>query len=74
MGAFVYAGIQLTETNHWVFDDKEIEEDELYRLAIPDMYTFGHLFPEIRDIENKTYLMPGLLRDILAWKLAANAS
>ena len=77
MGSFVYSGVQLIETkpeNRWVLNDKEIEANKLYRLAVPDMYTFGHLFPEIRDIENKAYLMPEFLRDILVWKLTRNAS
>ncbi|MCM2675482.1 bifunctional metallophosphatase/5'-nucleotidase [Alkalicoccobacillus plakortidis] len=40
-----------------------------YRLATLDMYTFGFLYPELTDAEDKTYLMPEFLRDILAWKL-----
>ena len=78
MGSFVYAGVQLIDTEtknrRWILDGSEIAAQELYRVVIPDMFTFGHLFPEIREIENKTYLMPEFLRDILAWKLAMIAS
>ncbi len=77
MGSFVYDGVQLVDRDNqssWLHNGKEINPQKLYRVAIPDMFTFGHLFPEVREIENKTYLMPELLRDILAWKLTQLAS
>jgi len=41
-----------------------------YRIAVPDMFTFGYLFPAVREIERKKYFMPEFLRDLLAWKLS----
>lgn len=77
MGLFVYAGIQLIDTENqsqWLHNGQSIEKNKIYRVAIPDMFTFGYLFPAVREIENKMYLMPEFLRDILAWKLAMEAS
>lgn len=77
MGSFVYDGVQLIDRDNqscWLHNGKQINTQGLYRVAIPDMFTFGHLFPEVREVENKTYLMPEFLRDILAWKLAQLAS
>lgn len=77
MGSFVYDGVQLIDRDNqscWLHNGKQINTQELYRVAIPDMFTFGHLFPEVREVKNKTYLMPEFLRDILAWKLAQLAS
>ncbi|MDQ0206617.1 bifunctional metallophosphatase/5'-nucleotidase [Alkalicoccobacillus murimartini] len=48
---------------------KPLQLDAEYELATLDMYTFGFLYPELTDSENKAYLMPEFLRDILAWKL-----
>mgnify|MGYP003462393711 CR=1 FL=1 len=77
MGSFVYDGLQLIDTendSYWLINGVKISPREVYRVAIPDMYTFGGLFPEIRKIKNKTYLMPEFIRDILAWKLAKQKS
>lgn len=48
---------------------KPIDFKATYRLATLDMYTFGFLYPELTESEDKNYLMPEFLRDILAWKL-----
>ena len=77
MGSFVYDGLELIDTeseSYWLINGAKISPREVYRVAIPDMYTFGGLFPEIRQIKNKTYLMPEFIRDILAWKLAKQES
>lgn len=48
---------------------KPIDPQASYSIATLDMYTFGFLYPELTDSEDKNYLMPEFLRDILAWKL-----
>lgn len=45
-----------------------IEEQKTYAVATIDMFTFGHLYPEIYRAKKK-YYMPEMLRDVLAWKL-----
>lgn len=49
---------------------KELEPKKNYKLAIPDMFTFGHFFPEIRRSTTKKYYMPEFLRDLLKHKLS----
>ncbi|MFJ7745236.1 bifunctional metallophosphatase/5'-nucleotidase [Peribacillus sp. NPDC097295] len=48
---------------------KKIQPKQTYKLALPDMFTFGHFFPSIQRSKRKEYLMPEFLRDILLWKL-----
>lgn len=45
-----------------------IDEQKTYAVATIDMFTFGHLYPEIYRAK-KQYYMPEMLRDVLAWKL-----
>ena len=47
----------------------KIQPKQTYKLALPDMFTFGHFFPSIQRSKQKEYLMPEFLRDILLWKL-----
>lgn len=74
MGRMVYDGIDCH------FDEKkrlikiEINGAPLIRtknyvLALPDMFTFGYFFPQIKRSKEKEYYMPEFLRDLLAWKL-----
>lgn len=73
MGMFVYAGIELKETKQgsiWMIAGEPINDQMEYRIAVPDMFTFGYLFPTVREIERKKYFMPEFLRDLLAWKLS----
>lgn len=49
---------------------KNIVHDQLYTLALPDLYTFSHLYPQVTELPGKGYYMPEFLRDVLAWKLA----
>ncbi len=48
--------------------DQPIDEQKTYAVATIDMFTFGHLYPEIYRAK-KQYYMPEMLRDVLAWKL-----
>lgn len=50
-------------------DGWELNPEHRYKLAIPDMFTFGSFFPQIQRSKDKEYFMPEFLRDIMAWKL-----
>ena len=69
MGMFVYDGLKKTN-GKWLLHGEDIIQKAEYTLAVPDMFTFGYLFPEVRDVKRKRYLMPEFLRDLLGWKLA----
>ncbi|PLS18079.1 bifunctional metallophosphatase/5'-nucleotidase [Bacillus sp. M6-12] len=75
MGSMIYDGVEFIASNAGchqqliTIDGCPIIHNKLYRLAIPDMFTFGNFFPEIRRSPNKKYYMPEFLRDLLAWKL-----
>ncbi|WP_018921863.1 bifunctional metallophosphatase/5'-nucleotidase [Salsuginibacillus kocurii] len=43
--------------------------NKMYTLATADMFTFGYLYPGFAQAEQKEYLMPEMMRDILANKL-----
>ncbi|WP_096190063.1 bifunctional metallophosphatase/5'-nucleotidase [Evansella halocellulosilytica] len=48
---------------------EQLNKEKQYKLATLDMFTFGHLYPDITAIPEKKYFMPEFLRDVLAWKL-----
>jgi 5'-nucleotidase len=78
MGRMVFDGIEVkTEmfadgkqrvTDVYVHGEP-IDYDRTYAVATVDMFTLGPLYPEISHSEKKTFYMPELLRDLLAWKL-----
>ncbi|MGM0753665.1 MAG: bifunctional metallophosphatase/5'-nucleotidase [Bacillota bacterium] len=67
MGRFVYTNIQV-EDHEILIDHNPIDSEKVYKLALPDMFTFGHFFPDLQRLEKK-YFMPEFLRDVLEWKL-----
>ncbi|PLT33985.1 bifunctional UDP-sugar hydrolase/5'-nucleotidase [Bacillus sp. V5-8f] len=74
MGIIVYDHVEFIKTENGkirdvLIDGKELTQDRRYKLAIPDMYTFGSFFPQIQRSKHKEYFMPEFLRDIMAWKL-----
>ncbi|WP_110928592.1 bifunctional metallophosphatase/5'-nucleotidase [Bacillus massiliglaciei] len=74
MGMMVYDRIGFVETPEGIvkqimIDGIELDPKKRYRLAIPDMFTFGYFFPQIQRSVQKEYMMPEFLRDILLWKL-----
>ncbi|TCL47352.1 2',3'-cyclic-nucleotide 2'-phosphodiesterase (5'-nucleotidase family) [Thermolongibacillus altinsuensis] len=78
MGQMVYDRLQIeteilsdgSEHIRRIFVDHEpLQEQKLYAVATIDMFTFGHLYPEIYRAAKKTYYMPEMLRDLLEWKL-----
>lgn len=75
LGYMVFGGIEITPHSRFLNEKnvfihgKPLDRNRLYRLATLDMFTFGHLYPSISSIGDKTYYMPEFLRDVLAWKL-----
>jgi 5'-nucleotidase len=78
MGRMVFDGIEVktemfADGKHHVTDvyvhGEPIDYDRTYAVATVDMFTLGPLYPEISHSEKKTFYMPELLRDLLAWKL-----
>lgn len=67
MGRFVYTNIQFNGYEILI-GQKPIDPQKIYKLALPDMFTFGHFFPDLQRLEKK-YFMPEFLRDVLQWKL-----
>ena len=71
MGMMVYDRIAFAGRQtggRLLINGNQLDYDRMYRLAIPDMFTFGHFFPQI-PASSKEYMMPEFLRDIMAWKL-----
>lgn len=73
MGAMIYDRIEFVHNQpvlQILINGKSIEAKKTYKLAIPDMFTFGRFFPEIYRAPQKQYWLPEFLRNILEWKLA----
>ncbi|MDR6121793.1 5'-nucleotidase [Bacillus sp. SLBN-46] len=73
LGIFVYDQI-ITKGKTIFVAGKELELDQTYTLALPDMFTFGHFFKNILPNKEKKYFLPEFLRDILKWKLSGSHS
>ncbi|MFB6467521.1 bifunctional metallophosphatase/5'-nucleotidase [Cytobacillus sp. Hz8] len=72
MGKMVYAGIQIDKNEkgtEFSIQSLDIDRNRIYQVAIPDMYTFGMLFPQIQRAKHKTFFFPEFLRDLLKWRL-----
>ncbi|MFL6518162.1 MAG: bifunctional metallophosphatase/5'-nucleotidase, partial [Bacillus sp. (in: firmicutes)] len=68
LGVFVYDRISFDEKIIYI-DRKELDHEKIYKLALPDMFTFGHFFKEVLPHKEKKYFLPEFLRDLLKWKL-----
>ncbi|MEH6944433.1 bifunctional metallophosphatase/5'-nucleotidase [Bacillus sp. JJ722] len=69
LGTMVYSDITMNSHHEiWIGNDK-LDTKRTYRLAIPDMFTFGFFFPAIKRSEKKAYYLPEFLRDLLAYEL-----
>jgi len=66
MGKMHYAGLTVGQDVR--IAGKLIEPSGSYTLATLDMFTFGPIFPELKDVP-KEYFLPELLRDLLAKEL-----
>ena len=60
MGRMHYAGLA---------EHQPLEPTRNYTVVLPDMFTFGPLFPAIKEMP-KEYFMPELLRDLLFKRLS----
>ncbi|MFT8323485.1 MAG: bifunctional UDP-sugar hydrolase/5'-nucleotidase [Bacillus sp. (in: firmicutes)] len=72
MGKIISHGITSETTGKLVtyyIDDKEMDAESKYTVAIPDMFTFGNFFPAIYRAKEKEYFLPEFMRNILAEKL-----
>ncbi|WP_147533973.1 bifunctional metallophosphatase/5'-nucleotidase [Bacillus marasmi] len=72
MGTFIYSRITFKRDQQSVeifINGEEINSTKQYKVAIPDMFTFGRFFPEIFRSKTKEYFLPEFLRDLLEWKL-----
>ncbi|MEH7179003.1 bifunctional metallophosphatase/5'-nucleotidase [Neobacillus vireti] len=69
MGVSVYNGITFKENNAIYINEKELDLEKNYTLAVPDMFTFGHFFKGVFPNMKKEYFLPEFLRDLLQWKL-----
>lgn len=81
MGRMVFDGLEvktermsdgLEHVRAITIDHQPLDYDAHYRVATTDMLTFGKLYPEIAQAEDKTYYLPEMLRDVLAWKIKKN--
>lgn len=68
LGVMVYSNINIISPDDIYIGEEKLDFKRNYRLAIPDMFTFGYFFPTIKESEKKYYL-PEFLRDVLAAKL-----
>lgn len=72
MGKMIHSGIRVQKGAHsyQFFIEEELLQPTLtYKIAIPDMFTFGRFFPSIFRAKNKHYFLPEFMRHILEWKL-----
>ncbi|WP_338449300.1 bifunctional UDP-sugar hydrolase/5'-nucleotidase [Niallia oryzisoli] len=72
MGKIVYSGIDVKKENDYYrfsIHGSFIDSEKIYKLAIPDMFTFGRFFPSIFRAKTKHYYLPEFLRHLLEWRL-----
>jgi 5'-nucleotidase len=78
MGMMVYSGVEVEgvvlqdgefHVREIIINDQLIKYDKMYTVATLDMFTFGSFYPSIAHNKHKTYYLPHMLRDLLAWKL-----
>ncbi len=72
MGKMIYSGIKVQKGVHsyqFFIDGKLLQPTLTYKVAIPDMFTFGRFFPSIFRAKTKYYFLPEFMRHLLEWKL-----
>jgi len=68
-GIMQYSNITI-KNKHLIYIGNEIlHPKRMYKLALPDMFTFGYFFPSITRSERKKYYLPEFLRDVLSERL-----
>lgn len=70
LGVMVYSNITIKSPYEMYVGDEKLNLKKIYRLAIPDMFTFGYFFPEIKRSEKKKYYLPEFMRDLLETRLS----
>ncbi|MCT2535918.1 bifunctional metallophosphatase/5'-nucleotidase [Aquibacillus koreensis] len=74
IGRMVFAGLEVElvekekediHVKSVMMNGEPLQKDKLYKVATPDMFTFGKLLPEISRAKSKQFFMPELLRDLL---------
>ncbi|XTP56770.1 bifunctional UDP-sugar hydrolase/5'-nucleotidase [Niallia sp. Krafla_26] len=72
MGKMIYSGIEIQkrlQSYQFFIKGRSIDANLTYRVAIPDMFTFGKFFPSIFRAKNKKYFLPEFMRHLLEWKI-----
>ena len=69
LGRMIYSRITMNGPYEIWIGDERLQANQTYRLALPDMFTFGFFFPTIKRTEKKMYYLPEFLRDLLMNKL-----
>ncbi|PLR73892.1 bifunctional metallophosphatase/5'-nucleotidase [Bacillus sp. UMB0728] len=69
MGRMISTGAEMDTSGNMQIGGHVLDNEKSYSLAIPDMFTFGPFFPEIRRAAEKEYFFPDFLRHLLEWKL-----
>ncbi|SDP92757.1 2',3'-cyclic-nucleotide 2'-phosphodiesterase/5'-or 3'-nucleotidase, 5'-nucleotidase family [Litchfieldia salsa] len=74
MGKMIYSGIEIesaklsdgeTHIRSIIINHEPLDHNRTYKISTIDMFTFGYLYPVIRDAKKKEFFMPELLRDLL---------
>lgn len=65
MGALIHERLFMNRWGTLFAGNQEVVPHQIYTLATLDMFTFGFFFPQFKDSQ-KEYLMPDLIRDVLA--------
>ncbi len=73
-GKMIYSNISIRSQYEIYVNQEKLDLLKTYRLAIPDMFTFGFFFPSIKRSDNKTYYLPEFLRDLLKVRLSSFSS
>lgn len=72
MGKMIYSGIDIKkeqDIERFYINGNLLDNKAVYKIAIPDMFTFGRFFPSIYRAKNKHYFLPEFMRHILEWRL-----
>ncbi|MBB4826498.1 2',3'-cyclic-nucleotide 2'-phosphodiesterase (5'-nucleotidase family) [Sporosarcina luteola] len=65
MGAIILHRLRMEDETLLIGTEK-VKDDTTYRLVTLDMFTFGYFFPLLKEAP-KEYIMPELIRDVVAW-------
>lgn len=76
MGKMIYSEIKINpipNPDTFLINGMPIENEKIYKVAVPDMFTFGRFFPFIFQAKHKHYFLPEFLRHVLEWKLSESS-